>query len=102
MRSCELIIQRKLVGGCGASEVPSHRQCRQSSSIDRSSPTITSAEAAVGVERQTLTDKPMRAFEARHLQRHEFHGNWNYTVREVQDQADQHTPRPTTRPDSPK
>jgi len=56
----------------------------------------------VGVERQTLTDKPMRAFEARHLQRHEFHGNWNYTVREVQDQADHHTPRPTKRPDSPK
>lgn len=55
----------------------------------------------MGVERQTLTDKPMRAFEVRHLQRHEFHGNWDYTVREVQDQADQHTPRPTTRPDSP-
>ena len=51
----------------------------------------------MGVERQTLTDKPMRAFEARHLQRHEFHGNWNYTVREVQDQADQHTPPDTPR-----
>ena len=22
----------------------------------------------------------MKALEARHLQRHEFHGNWNYTI----------------------
>jgi len=43
-----------------------------------------------------ITDKQMRAFEAQHLQRHEFHGNWNYTVRDVQEQADQQTPRPTT------
>ncbi|MDQ2881998.1 MAG: ISAzo13 family transposase [Actinomycetota bacterium] len=28
-----------------------------------------------------ITDKEMRAFEARHLQRHSFHGDWNYTVR---------------------
>jgi len=27
-----------------------------------------------------ITDKAMKAFEAAHLQRHEFHGNWNYTV----------------------
>jgi len=37
----------------------------------------------------------MKAFAARHLQRHEFHGNWNYTV----------TGKPaddTTRPDEQK
>ncbi|MCA1694947.1 MAG: ISAzo13 family transposase, partial [Actinobacteria bacterium] len=28
-----------------------------------------------------ITEKEMRAFEARHLQRHSFHGDWNYTVR---------------------
>ena len=33
----------------------------------------------------------MKAFEARHLQRHQFHGNWNYTIR-----AD--PPGDTTRP----
>ncbi len=27
-----------------------------------------------------ITDKEMKVFAARHLQRHEFHGNWNYTV----------------------
>ena len=27
-----------------------------------------------------IPDKDMKAFEARHLQRHEFHGNWNYTL----------------------
>jgi hypothetical protein len=27
-----------------------------------------------------ITDKAMKAFEAAHLQRHRFHGNWNYTV----------------------
>jgi transposase len=27
-----------------------------------------------------ITDKEMKAFAARHLQRHEFHGDWNYTV----------------------
>jgi len=27
-----------------------------------------------------IPDKDMKAFEARHLQRHEFHGNWNYTI----------------------
>ena len=42
-----------------------------------------------------ITDKEMKAFAARHLQRHEFHGNWNYTV----------TGKPaddTTRPDEQK
>jgi len=27
-----------------------------------------------------ITDKEMKAFEAVHLQRHKFHGDWNYTV----------------------
>ena len=27
-----------------------------------------------------ITDKDMRAWEASHLRRHDFHGNWNYTV----------------------
>jgi Rhodopirellula transposase DDE domain len=27
-----------------------------------------------------ISDKEMRAWEARHLQRHDFHGDWNYTV----------------------
>jgi len=27
-----------------------------------------------------ITDKEMKAFEATHLQRHAFHGDWNYTV----------------------
>jgi len=27
-----------------------------------------------------ITDKEMKAFEAAHLQRHAFHGDWNYTV----------------------
>jgi hypothetical protein len=27
-----------------------------------------------------ITDKEMKAFEATHLQRHKFHGDWNYTV----------------------
>jgi Rhodopirellula transposase DDE domain len=27
-----------------------------------------------------ITDKEMKAFEAAHLQRHGFHGHWNYTV----------------------
>jgi len=27
-----------------------------------------------------ITGREMKAFEARHLRRHEFHGNWNYTV----------------------
>ena len=42
-----------------------------------------------------ITDKEMKAFAARHLQRHEFHGTWNYTV----------TGKPaddTTRPDEQK
>ena len=27
-----------------------------------------------------ITDKEMKAFAARHLHRHEFHGDWNYTI----------------------
>ena len=27
-----------------------------------------------------IPDKDMKAFEARHLRRHQFHGNWNYTI----------------------
>ena len=27
-----------------------------------------------------ITDKEMKAFEAVHLQRHEFHGDWNYAL----------------------
>jgi flagellar hook assembly protein FlgD len=27
-----------------------------------------------------ITDKEMKVFEAAHLQRHTFHGDWNYTV----------------------
>ena len=27
-----------------------------------------------------ITDKDMKTFEARHLQRHQFHGDWNYTI----------------------
>ena len=39
-----------------------------------------------------IPDKDMKAFEARHLQRHEFHGNWNYTI-------PAQPPGDTTRPD---
>jgi hypothetical protein len=28
-----------------------------------------------------ISDKEMKTFEARHLQRHEFHGNWSYTIK---------------------
>jgi hypothetical protein len=28
-----------------------------------------------------ITDKEMKVFEARHLHRHDFHGNWNYTIK---------------------
>ena len=38
-----------------------------------------------------IPDKDMKAFEARHLQRHEFHGNWNYTIAAI-------PPGDTTRP----
>lgn len=44
-----------------------------------------------------ITDKEMKAFEARHLQRHEFHGDWNYTVRGGPDEPD----RDPTHPASP-
>jgi hypothetical protein len=27
-----------------------------------------------------ITDKDMKTFEAQHLQRHQFHGDWNYTI----------------------
>jgi hypothetical protein len=38
-----------------------------------------------------IPDRDMKAFEARHLQRHEFHGNWNYTIPAI-------PPGDTTRP----
>ena len=38
-----------------------------------------------------IPDKDMKAFEARHLQRHELHGNWNYTIPAI-------APGDTTRP----
>ncbi|MCA1675941.1 MAG: ISAzo13 family transposase, partial [Actinobacteria bacterium] len=41
-----------------------------------------------------ITDKEMKEFEARHLHRHDFHGDWNYTIK----------PEPTsdtTRPEEP-
>jgi len=28
-----------------------------------------------------IPDKEMKAFEAAHLRRHQFHGDWNYTIR---------------------
>jgi hypothetical protein len=40
-----------------------------------------------------VTDKQMRAFEAAHLHRHEFHGDWNYTVHAAADAPP--TPDPT-------
>ena len=33
-----------------------------------------------------ISDKDMKAFEARHVQRHEFHGNWNYVIKAAPDQ----------------
>jgi len=42
-----------------------------------------------------IPDKEMKAFEAAHLHRHPFHGDWNYTIRATS--AD-----PATRPDDPK
>ena len=45
-----------------------------------------------------ITDKEMRAFEARHLQRHEFHGDWNYSVC---DRTDPQSNSTATRPRSP-
>jgi Rhodopirellula transposase DDE domain len=41
-----------------------------------------------------IADKDMKAFEAAHLQRHQFHGDWNYTIMGIA--ADQ------TRPDTPR
>lgn len=42
-----------------------------------------------------ITDKEMRVFESRHLRRHEFHGEWNYTVHDGSDpQADDTTTPP--------
>ena len=40
-----------------------------------------------------ITDQQMKAFEAAHLQRHDFHGEWNYTVRSAPSEN-------TTRPNS--
>lgn len=45
-----------------------------------------------------ITDKQMKAFEARHLHRHDFHGDWNYTVHGAQEpESDPGTTRPTPR-----
>jgi Rhodopirellula transposase DDE domain len=38
-----------------------------------------------------ISDKEMKVFEARHVRRHEFHGNWNYVIKAAPDQE-------TTRP----
>jgi hypothetical protein len=48
--------------------------------------TTTGLRIAAGLDTNTyqrgikITNKQMEAFEAAHLQRHEFHGDWNYTV----------------------
>src|SRR6266700_2635897 len=42
-----------------------------------------------------ISDREMKAFEAANLHRHQFHGDWNYTIRATP--AD-----PATRPDDPK
>src|SRR5674536_275191 len=47
-----------------------------------------------------ITDQQMRAFEASHLQRHEFHGDWNYTVRATPDENTTPRSRRTRRPGS--
>lgn len=45
-----------------------------------------------------ISDKQMQAFEAKHLQRHDFHGDWNYTVSEHPNQpAGSTTTRPRAR-----
>ena len=41
-----------------------------------------------------ITDKAMKAFEAAHLQRHTFHGNWNYTVTGTPADTTTHPNRP--------
>lgn len=38
-----------------------------------------------------ISDKDMKAFEARHVRRHTFHGNWNYVIKAAPSQE-------TTRP----
>ena len=38
-----------------------------------------------------ISDKEMKAFEARHVQRHKFHGDWHYVINAAPDQG-------TTRP----
>ena len=40
-----------------------------------------------------ITDKEMKAVEAAHLQRHAFHGNWNYTVTAAPDDDTTHPNR---------
>jgi hypothetical protein len=40
-----------------------------------------------------IADKDMKAFEASHLQRHQFHGDWNYTITGIADQTHPDTPR---------
>ena len=62
--------------------------------------TTTGLTVAVTLDNNTyqrgikITDKEMKAFEARHLHRHDFHGNWNYTIRPE-------PPQETTRPGEP-
>jgi hypothetical protein len=41
-----------------------------------------------------ITDKEMKVFAERHLHRHEFHGDWNYTVTGAPNDS-------TTRPNKP-
>jgi hypothetical protein len=43
-------------------------------------PALTPAATGQQTAKLKITDKAMKAFEAAHLQRHEFHGDWNYTV----------------------
>ena len=47
-----------------------------------------------------IPDKDMTAFEARHLQRHQFHGNWNYTIR-AEPPGDTTRPKADRKPGTP-
>jgi hypothetical protein len=37
-----------------------------------------------------ITDKDMKSFEAKHLRRHQFHGDWNYTITAPQPDSQTH------------
>jgi len=41
-----------------------------------------------------ISDKEMKKFEAEHLNRHDFHGEWNYTVTAKTNEIDETTTRP--------